>query len=590
MSSYPIAGVTESVAGSGAILKLLRQRPRTALLAAFLLTLSGLAEGVGLMALLPLLSIATGGSTVELPAIGRIVVDALGWFGLDATLGVLLLVIVLGMTAKAALKIGALSQVGTAEAAVAANLRRRMIQAFLWARWSYFVRQPTGSLANAVGAEAMRASKVFTQSAKILAVLVLLVVYTVLAVLISWQVAAVGALVGVGAARGLRFLVRISKAAGEDKTRSQNALISRLNDALYTIKPLKAMGKERSITPMLEGDILQFERAQRRTVTSQATVQAAYEPIAALALSALLYVSLSVFGLPFEQLLFLAFLVQRTVMHFGKVQHHWQQLQNHQYALQVVSGAIARVTTEAEAPGGSAAPSLRHQLCLEGVSFSYDGRPVLEDCWIRMPAHHITAVVGPSGVGKTTLVDLLIGLQKPDRGTVTIDGVSLDDIDLQSWRQRIGYVPQETVLFHDTIRANLTLGENIDDATLEEALAKAGATEFVIELADGLDTVVGEHGLKVSGGQRQRLAIARALVREPTLLILDEATTALDPATEATILETLERLRDRLTILAISHQRGITACADQVVELHGPAKPPTVQPGGAASGVGGIEA
>lgn len=184
------------------------------------------------------------------------------------------------------------------------------------------------------------------------------------------------------------------------------------------------------------------------------------------------------------------------------------------------------------------------------------------------------------------MVDLIIGLRQPQEGCVTVDGTALSHVDVGQWRGRIGYVPQETVLFHDTVRANLLLGDEMGDAEVEDALARAGALAFVEELAGGLDTVVGEHGMRLSGGQRQRLAIARALVRQPSLLILDEATSALDPATEQTILETLESLREELTILVISHQHSVSRRADQIVELRGPGQAPAIRAGGAPSGVG----
>lgn len=586
-SEHPVAGVTASAATSRAVWDLLRQRPRATAVAAVLLTLSGLAEGVGLLALLPLLTVATGGEGSDLPAVGRVITDVLAAVGLEATLGLLLLVIVGGMAAKAGLKILAQWQVGAAEASVTADLRRAMIEGFLRARWPYFIRQPAGGLANAVGAETVHAGKVFTKSAELAGAAMLLLVYLVLALLVSWQAALIGGVVGVLAARGLRFLVQISRAAGRDRTTSQDALLSRLNDVLYTIKPVKAMGQERSVMPLLDGDIRQYQRAQRRTVVSQSSVQAVYEPIAALALAVLMYVLLAVLGLPFEELLFAAFLLMRTVGHVGKVQREWQELQNFQYALRVVSGSIADLAKEAEASEGGTAPSLTREVRFDAVDFAYDGRAVLEDFRLTIPARRLTAVIGGSGVGKTTLVDLIIGLQQPQKGCITIDGTSLAEVDLAQWRRQIGYVPQETVLFHDTVQANLTLGDDeISEADIHKALTASGALEFVQELPGGLDSVVGEHGLRLSGGQRQRLAIARALLRQPRLLILDEATTALDPVTEQGILATLEGLRGDLTILAISHQEGVTRSADQIVELYGPGRAPIIRAGGAACRAG----
>lgn len=578
--AYETVGVTASAVGPRAVGQLLRQYPRTTTTAGLLLTLTGLAEGVGLAALLPLLSVAAEGETGDLSPVGDALIEVLAYTGLTPTLGVLLAVIVAAMAAKATLKILAKWQVAAAEASVTADLRRALIQGFLAARWPYFTEQPAGSLANAVGAETMRAGKVFTKGAEIVAAVILLVVYATLAVVVSWEAALLGALVGAAAAFSLRFLVQISKTAGRVQTQSQDSLISRLNDALYNIKPLKAMGREQAVMPLLDEDLREYQRAQRRTGVSGSSIKAIYEPIAAVALAILLYSLLVMLGLPFEELLFVAFLMLRTVNHVGKVQHGWQELQNHAYALQVVTGTIEKLAVEGESSSGVAAPVLDRQLQFEEVQFSYGAREVLRGFSLTVPARQLTAVVGASGVGKTTMVDLIIGLQQPDSGRICVDGIPLSDIDLASWRARIGYVPQDTVLFHDTVRANLMLGDDtLTDDQLEEALAAAGALEFVHELDGGLDSVVGEHGLRLSGGQRQRLAIARALVRNPSLLILDEATTALDPPTERLILDALERLRGRLTILAISHQEGVTRSADQIVSLNGPGYAPAVERG-----------
>ena len=178
------------------------------------------------------------------------------------------------------------------------------------------------------------------------------------------------------------------------------------------------------------------------------------------------------------------------------------------------------------------------------------------------------SVTGPSGSGKTTVVDLAIGLLRPDKGTITLDGKPLQEVDIQAWRKMIGYVPQDTILLHDTIMRNVTLGDpTLQKADVEWALQAAGALDFVATMPDGLETVVGERGGKLSGGQRQRVAIARALVNKPRLLILDEATSALDHESEDAIRRTLEDLSGRLSILAISHNRAMVHAASRVYDL-----------------------
>ncbi|MCP5080151.1 MAG: ATP-binding cassette domain-containing protein [Alphaproteobacteria bacterium] len=172
---------------------------------------------------------------------------------------------------------------------------------------------------------------------------------------------------------------------------------------------------------------------------------------------------------------------------------------------------------------------------------------------------------GPSGAGKTTLIDLLIGLHKANSGTVLLDGIPLGEIDIKDWRKKIGYVPQELSLFHNTIRENITLGDKLlTDEDVMRALAHAGGDVFVNMLPGGLGTVAGELGAKLSGGQRQRIALARALVTRPQLVILDEVTSALDPETEAEIVSSIRALSGDFTVIAVTHRPAWTKIADRL--------------------------
>jgi ATP-binding cassette subfamily C protein len=166
------------------------------------------------------------------------------------------------------------------------------------------------------------------------------------------------------------------------------------------------------------------------------------------------------------------------------------------------------------------------------------------------------------------VIDLVTALLRPQEGDVWIDDRPLERIDWRAWRRMIGYVPQDTVLLHDTVRNNVTLGDpELTETDAVAALRAAGIYEVVSAMPEGLDTIVGERGGKLSGGQRQRVALARALAHKPRVLILDEATSALDPETEAAICRTLEGLRGELTIVAISHQSPLVDVADRVYRM-----------------------
>jgi ATP-binding cassette subfamily C protein len=252
----------------------------------------------------------------------------------------------------------------------------------------------------------------------------------------------------------------------------------------------------------------------------------------------------------------------------GKVQREYQKTLVYESAFCSLQEAIEDAEHEYEPLGGTLAPTLEHGIQLDRIDFHYAERKVLKATSLMIPAGVLTTLVGHSGAGKTTVVDLVTGLLKPHAGQVLVDEIPLESIDLRQWRRFIGYVPQENLLLHDTIVNNVTLGDpELNETDAIDALHAAGAWEFVAALPGGLTEIVGERGARLSGGQRQRIMIARALAHRPQLLILDEATSALDPESEAAICMTLEKLRGELTILAISHQPALVEAADRVYRL-----------------------
>jgi len=267
----------------------------------------------------------------------------------------------------------------------------------------------------------------------------------------------------------------------------------------------------------------------------------------------------------------LAFAYYRLMRHLSTLQMRYQIMAVGESAFWSMKNQIDEAERESEPTWhGTPSQGVRQQLQLERVAFSYGGPPVLADLDLTIPAGSFVSILGESGSGKTTLADLIVGLHRPTAGQITVDGQPLEDLDPRSWRGQIGYVPQELLLFNDTVLRNVTLGDkHVPPTEVEEALRLAGAMEFVAALPEGLEATVGEKGGMLSGGQRQRIAIARALVTQPSLLILDEVTTALDPVTERGICETLVGLKGRVTILSISHQPAMREAADTAYVLRG---------------------
>ncbi|MBD1872388.1 ABC transporter ATP-binding protein [Nodosilinea sp. FACHB-131] len=212
---------------------------------------------------------------------------------------------------------------------------------------------------------------------------------------------------------------------------------------------------------------------------------------------------------------------------------------------------------------------LQRSIDLVGVDFGYKpNEPVLHDITLSIKQGETTALVGSSGAGKTTLADLIPRFYDPNRGKVLVDGVDLRNLRINSFRQHMAIVSQDTFIFHDTVRANIAYGTtDVTDSAIVEAARQANALEFILALPEQFETVLGDRGVRLSGGQRQRIAIARALLRNPDILILDEATSALDSVTEQLIQESLEQLSKGRTVIAIAHRLSTISSADKVVVL-----------------------
>ena len=211
-------------------------------------------------------------------------------------------------------------------------------------------------------------------------------------------------------------------------------------------------------------------------------------------------------------------------------------------------------------------PSVKGRVEYSDVSFSYGDQPVLQDLSLQVEPGEAIALVGPSGAGKTTLVNLLPRFYDPQGGKVLIDGIDIRDVELRSLRRQIGIVPQDTLLFSGTIAQNIAFGQpTVDLQQVKAAAAVANAHSFIESFAQGYSTYVGERGVNLSGGQRQRLAIARAVLLDPKILILDEATSALDSESEALVQEALERLMRDRTVFIIAHRLGTVRRADRIV-------------------------
>ena len=533
--------------------------------------LAFLFEGIGIYLLMPLLQTLSG--TAGAAAADGLVGAATRWTA-DLPQG-----------QKVAALVGAI--VGCILLKGLTALASQMAQAYAGARFGHDIRvstfrvtlsadqgfldvQPPGALLNTLATETWRLSQGLQALSWLILNACAVVIFLGLMLVLSWQMTLV-----VGAAVGLIFLVvhRVTapaKAAGAEAVRANQTLASRISEGLAGLRTIRLFAREPDELGRFTAASSEVRRAFLRMEVLNALPAPLMETLFAVLLGGLL-IWQGTAGLP-SLLVFLALLV--------RLQPHAAALMHARVALMTLEGAMDNVADLGQAadlhplPSGplpAAAPV--KAIRLEGVGFRHAGAgaEALSDVTAEIPAGRTTAVVGPSGAGKSTLLGLVCRLADPTSGAVLVDGQDLRRFDVAGWRRRIAVVPQDVFLFNASIRENIAYGRpGATEAEIVAAAKAAFAHDFIAALPAGYDTQAGDRGLRFSGGQRQRLALARAILVAPVVLILDEATNALDGMAERLVQDALDQQAGRRTVIVVAHRLSSVERADHVILLdHG---------------------
>ena len=547
---------------------LLQAAPRATVASLVLMGLVALTEGAGLLVLLPLLALAgvTGGAPSAGGVWGKITPYV------PHSLGGALLVYIAIVAARAVLEYAESVASIRVQVEVTRSLRERLYRALVRARWETIAPLRGARLAHVLTAELERVSLTTNQLLSGSLQLLIALVYALAAVTLSPAlalVAAVGALLLLLPARRQQ---REARRAGDKLTTLGAELFAGATEEVATLKVAKSAGiAERMADRFTErartlGEALLDAHRRYRASSAFLTVGAAA------ALAIVVYVAVSRLHLAPASLLLLLLVCGRLVPRISSVQSSFLLTARTLPAAEAVQGLLDELEAAAESTERtpSAPLALTRSIELRDVTYRYPGAasPALRDVTLSIPAGRVTALVGSSGAGKSTLADLVLLLATAEQGELVVDGEPLVAERRDAWRASVGYVPQETHLFHDTIRENVRwVAPNASDAEVLDALRMAGASALLARLPNGLDTKIGDRGTLLSGGERQRLALARALLRRPRLLVLDEATSALDPESERAIRQTIASLTPAVTVLTITHRLTTARQADHVVVL-----------------------
>ncbi len=553
--------------------EMIRTSPREAAGAAVLLLLLTATEGASVLLLAPLLELVGAVEENPLPRAQGWVTAVLGTVGVESSLASVLLLFVAIAVARAVIQ--------RAQALLTTSMRENLTEAFrlrvytamAGAEWRFLVTRTPSDFMHVIITEAGRVGVAAGHLIDLLVALLVAAVYFGLALRLSPEMALLVLL----SAAVLGWLVRgpldraraLSTTASHQRNRLHRAIVEHVG-GVKVAKSYAAIARHQDIVVGLAGD---SKAVTLQAAASDADFHRLLELGSTVLLAFIVYASSALLNEPAALLLVMLFIFARLMPRLVAVYRHLQALASALPVFEAVRQLERDCLAAAEPRVGSPVEvSLSSSVRFAGVSFSYLGRdtPAVAGLNLEINAGQTTAIVGASGSGKSTVADLLLGLLSPASGRILVDGQPLTRDAMASWRSQISYVPQETFLYDDTVRANLLWARpEATDAEVWDALRLAAADTFVSGLPSGLDTIVGARGVLISGGERQRLAIARALLRRPRILVLDEATSSLDTENEQRIQQSIEAIHHRTTIVVITHRLSTIRHADVIHVMDG---------------------
>ena len=451
------------------------------------------------------------------------------------------------------------------------QLRGKIFQQLLNIQYTYFQKKDSGELFNLLATESWQVSRALEILLNIIISLCTLIVFTILLLLMSWHLMVLIIILNFLISVIVQKVTNQAKNLGTQAVKLNSQLSALMYEGLIGMQTIRAFGRENYEQKRFETALGHIKKIFWKLELLYGLVDPLHESLSTLLVIGVLLFSLLRNPSAISAILTFMFMLYRLQPHIKLIDSYRVNLLATEGAIDAVSGFITSKNKPYPVLGYLPFSGLKEGIAFQSVSFYYPecNLPALKKISLQIPSGQTTALVGPSGAGKSTLINLVCRFYEAMEGEIKVDGVSLQALNRQQWREQIAIVSQDIHIFSATIRENIAYGRL--DASEDEiitAARQAHAHEFISQLELGYGTPVGNRGLRLSGGQRQRLALARAIIRNPEILILDEATNALDTLSENFIQEALARFSDQRTAIVIAHRLSTIEKADQIIVLN----------------------
>ena len=534
---------------------------------------ASISEGIGILMLLPLLQSIDNGQTSNQfeSAINDILYKLIDYLGFSDSIVSILLLISAAFIIKGIITFLALGLTAKLIGQLLKEIKVKLFSLYSKMNFSYFSSKNTGDLINLINEQPTKSLEAFKQLSLLGSHFINTIILMSLAFLMTFSFGlmalGLGLFLLVLFLRMNSYVQNLSRIAAEEN----GVLTKWLIQTLHGFKYLISTNQINSFKKYINNSISVLTSTQIKSGVAAAFTQSVREPIAVLFIMVIVYVQIFVFNLRLEPILVSIALFYRALNSTLAVQSAFQGTFQHIGSMELVHDEFINQMKNKSDDGSIHIDRFSKGILIENVDFKYANskKGALNNISLHIPIKSSIAIVGESGAGKTTLVDLITLTNKPQTGRILIDNILSNELNKSTWRDKIGYVSQDTLIFDDTIGNNISMWKDVENSEIElrEAAKKANILEFIQSLPDGFNTLVGDRGILLSGGQKQRIFIARELYRKPDILILDEATSSLDSESEKSIQESIELLKGKITVIVIAHRLSTIKNVDMIYLL-----------------------